>query len=231
MITKRNLQEHSNLDKRENYLNKMQEDYTRIIKSINEYKGFYIGRYEIGDDVSHNYDLECFIHPKIVRYNNNINCVTWYNSYKDLERLSGKTEKYSETGMIYDSLVDYTLKWLNETDTRSYKDIAEDSGTWGNYQKNKITVKSGSEKPSESGAIETIIYKGEICRNSPTASNNIFDLAGNVYEWTKARETERYRCLKGGYYNIENYPAYGTNIGYPENNSYSYGARGMLLIR
>ena len=117
---------------------------------------------------------------RVVRYNSNINYVTWYDSYKNLQRLSGKTEKYVETGMIYDSLWDYTLKWLNETDTRSYEDISVDSGTWGNYENNAKTLTSGGILPAKTGAIETITYKGETYSDSPTSSNNIFDLAGNV---------------------------------------------------
>ena len=91
--TKYYLQRYSNIDKREDYLNKMQEDFTRMIKSINKYKGFYIGRYETGDDYTHSSSKKCFINPRVVRYNSNINYVTWYDSYKDLERLIRKNRR------------------------------------------------------------------------------------------------------------------------------------------
>ena len=80
--TNYNLQKYAYMnEERENYLNIMQEDYLNMIKSINYYKGFYIGRYETGDDLRHNDRKGCFKKPKIVRYNSNINYVTWYNSY------------------------------------------------------------------------------------------------------------------------------------------------------
>ena len=231
--TKYYLQRYSNLDKRENYLNKMQEDYTRMIKSINKYKGFYFGRYETGDDISHSDSIRCLINPKIVRYNGNMNYVSWYDSYKDLERLSRKTEEYVETGILYDSLWDYTLKWLQETDTRSYEEIRSDSGTWGVYNNNITTSSMGNVLLKKTGATETLIYRGEKYSDSPTASNNIFDIAGNVYEWTMSRSFNNQRIYRGGYYGAgsTSSPAYYNQSEYPSNNGKYLGVRGMLLIR
>ena len=230
--TKDYLQRYSNIDNREDYLNKMQEDFTKMIKSINKYKGFYIGRYETGDEYSHNSNIKCFINPKIVRYNRNINYVSWYNSYKDLEKLSGKTEEYVETGMIYDNLWDYTLKWINETDTRSYKDIGSDSRTWGNYFTNTKTVTTGVTDPASTGAIETITYYGETYSDSPTSSNNIFDMAGNVNEWTRTRDAASWRRRRGGSCSSDDNAPSVTNFSYsPSYYGGLCGVRGMLLIR
>ena len=230
--TKYYLQIYSNIDKRENYLNKMQEEYARMLKSINKYKGFYIGRYETGDDYTHSSSKGCFINPKVVRYNSNINLVTWYNSYKDLERLAGKTEKYVETGMLYDSLYDYILKWLFDTDTRSYKELAEDSGTWGNQSYNTKTVVSGRTDPANTGAIETITYKGETYSDFPTSSNNIFDIAGNVYERTRSRYNAESKKNRGFAFNTY-YIGSAYDFTRDENNTYfsGFGARSELLIR
>ena len=229
--TKFYLQKYAYLNKkREDYYNDMQEEFAKMIKSINKYKGFYIGRYETGDNVSH---YSTFKYPKIVRYNSNISYVTWYNAYIDLERLSGKTEKYVKTGIIYDSLREYTLKWLNETDTRSYHEISGDSGSWGNYQDNDKTVTSGGTTPARTGAIQTITYKAEIYNDSPTSSNNIFDIAGNVYEWTMAWDNDGVRRVSGGAFP-------GTGLYYPASSTFRYepntiqsqlGVRGELLIK
>ena len=220
-ITKYYLQEYLKIDKRESYLNKMQEEHNRMLKSINKYKGFYIGRYETGDEISHSSSKTYFKNPKIVRYNSNINYVTWYESYKAQERLAGITEEYVETGMIYGCLWDYTLKWLQETDTRSYEDIRIDSGTWGNYRniifKYKATANgteriknAGSLVTAPTGGITEITYKGETYRDSPTLSNNIFDLAGNIYECTRSINNLYIRGLRGGFYSDDSFesPAY-----------------------
>ena len=198
--TKYYLQKYLNASRRENYFNDMQENFAGVVKSINKYKGFYIGRYETGDDYSH-YQKRCYIIPRIVRYNNKLGNVSWYDSYKELERLAGKTEKYVETGMTYDSLWDYALKWVNNTGTRSYEDISSDSGIWGNYYNinaENLKYKESADEDEKTnvfrsvkptGGITEIIYMGEIFRDSPTSSNNIFDIAGNVSEMTKSLGT------------------------------------------
>ena len=124
---------------------------------------------------------------------------------------------------------DHTIKWLNETDTRSY----EDSGTWGNYGNNMKTVRSGGTSPAMTGGIETITYEGKTYSNSPTSSNNIFDLAGNVWEWTRSKDTAFTRMARGASYNQNSngYRAYSNisnNVNYTY---YDYGARGILLIK
>ena len=229
------LQKYMKINNRQNYLNNMQEDFARMIESINKYKGFYIGRYETGDDYTHSSSKGYFTNPRVVRYNRNINYVRWYNSYDDAKKLAGNKEKYVKTGMIYDTLWDYTLKWLNETDTRSYEDIYSDSGTWGNYSNNTKTTSSGGTSPAKTGAIETITYKEETYSDSPTSSNNIFDIAGNVCEWTVGRYTSAssYRELRGGYYgfnsNHSGSVASGRG-GSPGYNDGTYGFRSLLCI-
>ena len=244
--TKKDLQRYSYIFIRENYLNKMQEDFARTINSINKYKGFYIGRYETGDDYSHKNGAtqNCYINPKVVKYNSNIGYVTWYESYKKLERLSAKTGEYVETGMIYSSLFDYALIWLNETDTRGYYEISGDSGTWGNYYNNSFKYKesaNGEEKTKNSfvsktiptGGITEIVYNGEIYSNSPTSSNNIYDITGNIAEWTKSRYFSSSRKAKGGYIseNSNGYPASQTGSYTPNSNDEFFGVRAMLVIR
>ena len=134
--------------------------------------------------------------------------------------------------MLYDTMWDYTLKWLQETETRSYKDIVTDSGTWGNYNNNTKTTQSGGTSPARTGAIETITYKEETYSDSPTASNNIFDIAGNVWEWTRSRNDTYYRRSHGGNFNNS---SRGNQARSVSNvipcSSYGYiGVRGQLYI-
>ena len=232
-MTKYYLQKNSNITQKEDYFNKMQEDFARMIKSIDKYKGFYIGRYETGDEYAHSSSKGCFTNPRVVRYNSNINYVTWYDSYKDLERLSGKTEKYVETGMMYDCLWDYMLKWLNTTGIRSYTELYTNSATWGyysNYSNYEITVSEGGLYPASTGAVKTITYQGKTYSDSPTMSNNIFDVAGNVTEWTRSRRYNYGRGYRGGglYYL---YPAADSEGTSPLKLEQVIGVRSILLIR
>ena len=243
-IIKYYLQRYSNIDKRASYLNKMQENYGRMIKSINKYKGFYIGRYETGDDYEHDSNKKCFINPRVVRYNQNINYVTWYDSYDKLKRLAGKTGKYVETGMIYDSLWDYTLKWINETDARSYEEIGSDGKSWGNYYNNinkykessngtEIIKNAGSDSIIPTGGIIEITYEGEIYSDFPSSSDNIFDIAGNVSEWTSSKYSDNYRGGRGDIYNISssNSPAKSFSGSSPIGSVGNRETRSVLLVR
>ena len=136
--------------------------------------------------------------------------------------------------MLYNCLFDYTLKWLNETDTRSYKDIAEDSGSWGNYYNITVKVTTGTLLPAKTGAIKTIEYKGGIYSDFPTSSNNIFDIAGNAEEWTMSMNLSSNRSERGGYCNSNSYdyPVKSTSYYVPYYClSNCVGVRSELLIR
>ena len=98
----------------------------------------------------------------------------WYGLYKACQNVIKNNTDVKST-MIYGCQWDETMSWLNKcgynTDT--------DSSSWGNY--------SGS--PINTGSVST--YK----------ANEIFDLAGNYYDWTQEANSTSHRVLRGGYYN------------------------------
>ena len=106
----------------------------------------------------------------------------WYGLYKACQNVIKNNTDVKST-MIYGCQWDETMSWLNKcgynTDT--------DSSSWGNY--------SGS--PINTGSVST--YK----------ANEIFDLAGNYYDWTQEAYSTYYRVSRGGYYNHSgsSYPA------------------------
>ncbi len=95
----------------------------------------------------------------------------WYGLYKACQNVIKNNTDVKST-MIYGCQWDETMSWLNKcgynTDT--------DSSSWGNY--------SGS--PINTGSVST--YK----------ANEIFDLAGNYYDWTQEAYSTNYRVLRGG---------------------------------
>ena len=96
----------------------------------------------------------------------------WYGLYKACQNVIKNNTDVKST-MIYGCQWDETMSWLNKcgynTDT--------DSSSWGNY--------SGS--PINTGSVST--YK----------ANEIFDLAGNYYDWTQEAYSTNYRVCRGGY--------------------------------
>ena len=129
----------------------------------------------------------------------------WYGLYKACQNVIKNNTDVKST-MIYGCQWDETMSWLNKcgynTDT--------DSSSWGNY--------SGS--PINTGSVST--YK----------ANEIFDLAGNYYDWTQEALSTIFRVSRGGYYVLSgsSNPAAdrGTNIASYSGGSHS--ARPTLYI-
>ena len=129
----------------------------------------------------------------------------WYGLYKACQNVIKNNTDVKST-MIYGCQWDETMSWLNKcgynTDT--------DSSSWGNY--------SGS--PINTGSVST--YK----------ANEIFDLAGNYYDWTQEASSTGSRVNRGGYssHSGSGNPAAdrGTNIASYSGGSHS--ARPTLYI-
>ena len=203
---------------REDFLMEMEIDFDKMLTSIATYGGYYIGRYQTGDLAQAT--------PVIKRINSDIGSQTWYTMWKKSPRLSTGG---ANVHMIWGTQWDQTLKWLIDTNNKTYKQVGSDSTSWGNYNNNSFTYytntskstatkSSGSSKRIPSGA-----YEG-------ANANNVFDLAGNVWDWTlesNGSGTGSYRYVRGGDYSIggDDYPAAYRN-GYSSPNG-SYGNDGL----
>ena len=150
----------------------LQKEYEETIKSIKEYGGFYIGRYETGG-------LSKI--AKVVKGNTDIASQNWYTMYKKSKALNG-TKRNVRTSMIWGSLWYETLEWLVESENKTYGEITN-STTWGNYSNSEV---DGHGSRRATGYSES--WK----------ANNIYDMAGNVWEWTLAVNYTDYRVYRGG---------------------------------
>ena len=105
----------------------------------------------------------------------------WYNLYKACKNVIKDNSDVKST-MIYGCQWDETCSWLEEN---GY-DI-NNSSDWGNY--------TGDKK--ETGS------------NSKYKANEIYDMAGNCYDWTQEASSSSYRINRGGYYYFSgsSYPA------------------------
>ena len=137
------------------------EEYKNAYESIKTYGGFYIGRYEITGSIDS---------PTVIKDTEVIRTQNWYNLYKACSKVA--ESEYVQSTMISGNQWDELMDWLIDTGEKSEEEINKDSRTWGNY------------KDSEGEAAEGSGTKRPAGYNEAWKANNIYDIAGNVSEWT-----------------------------------------------
>ena len=153
----------------------MVDDYETMIASIAKYKGFYIGRYELTANG--------------VKAGETLTGITWYQHYANCKNLSSSDDAI--TRMVWGCQWDVTCNWLADS---GYS--ITDSTSWGNYS-NYNTANSyeeGNEKYEEGAGSKQNTGSSENWK-----ANNIYDFAGNCYEWSQEASDTYYRVIRGGY--------------------------------
>ena len=217
---------------------------TELTQSIYKYGGFYIGRYEAGSETERTnssgvttlgikQDMYPYIYVKWGDSMSNIG--TTGAVYLSNSLYTGKTgygvKSMLCTGAAWDSMLDF-VKDSNHSVT--------DSTTWGNYKNsetfeitrgsyavlNTSSYTLGSFNNVESNYSKMkgksiLLTTGATERNS---SKNIYDVAGNCYEWTTEANGTSYRVVRGGdyfsdgsdipaSYRGDNYPTGSNSVG------------------
>ena len=216
-------------DSQLDFLLRQQTDFKKMINSVEKYGGFYIGRYETGD-----LNQEVAV---VQKGNTNIASQTWYEMYEKCKTLSDNNNNI-ETGMIWGNQWDRTLMWLmecnakDETTGKSKEEVIRDSTSWGNYYNAtfQYTNSSGVTATKNENS-STRIPTGS---TEYTKANNIYDLAGNVMDWTMEANHASYRVYCGGYYGDGG--AYSPasihfSLSYPTYSGSAYGTRATLYIK
>ena len=178
-----------------NMAENMKSDYEEMIASLEKYKGFYIGRYELTANGEKTGATQTD--------------VDWYTLYKNCTTLA--TESKVKTRMIWGLQWDATCNWLAGSGFS-----ITDSRAWGNYDNNTAT---GHGSIQNTGFSES--WK----------ANNIYDFAGNCWEFTQEAYGTSYRALRGGsVYDGSHYPASDRGVSNPTDTSSYNGSRPTLYL-
>lgn len=156
------------------------DDYDNMAESVDNYKGFYIGRYELTVDGEK---------PGKALTNKN-----WYIFYN--QSLTYGTH-YTESGMIYGALWDATMQWLAKSNYWVGSSGQTYSG-YGNYNSEAVTVNNNHTIITVKA--KSTSQKLATGQTSYTNSNNIYDLSGNCMDWTQEAYGTDGRSYRGGYY-------------------------------
>ena len=203
----------------------MEQRFYEMLQSVKTYGGFYISRYEISD-LNQNI-------PSSKRLHSNINNCLWFKMYEKCKELKGANEAV-DTNMIWGIQFDETLKFLISTGCKTYDEIAKDSTSWGNYYNATFTYYTNNTGTSTNTKNANSTISTSYLRSGITdyaKANNIFDLAGNVFEWTMEADGSSSRYKRGGYYDVNGtyFPA-KYRISNTTFSSTYYGCRATLYI-
>ena len=202
------------------------QKYSDMLQSIKANGGFYIGKYEVGSFdnpvTSNNNTRQAVIQQGAYPYN----YVTCSQAEDLAEGLAtgGKTSTLM-FGIQWDLVLKYLEEngdWDTTTNNASYY-LKTNSSSWGNYANNSFPVEEGNkyaiynqstyqlgewnpvpsdyEKPNSGTESWVLLSTGAVEDNSKM---NIYDLAGNVWEWTleKSTDTDNPCASRGGNYNV-----------------------------
>ena len=167
-----------------------------MLKSVYENGGFYIGKYEVGTETLRTSSGASLTTPVIKEGVYPYNYVTNKQAQTKSKELAtgGKT-----SSLMFGIQWDLVLKHIETKQGKTQAELETDSTTWGNYSNSEFEITKGKyseddgdtftevkgtyTKPENS---RVLLTTGATERNSVL---NIYDLAGNEYEWTLEKST------------------------------------------
>lgn len=204
----------------QNFKEQLQKEFENMIESVKTYGGFYIGRYETGNLSK--------TKAVVQKYNTDIGNQTWYTQYK-LSKTIGANSNVI-TSMIWRCQWDATLRWMQTSTDEKVKNFPTNSATYGNYNDNTLEYKE-----SENGETKTQVTSSSVIPtggSEATRINNIYDMAGNMWETTmQATLTYARICIGGTYADSSTWVACRKVPGYgPDKKVTEIGSRSTLYI-
>ena len=214
-------------------------EYDKMMLSVKNNKGFYIARFEAGDgEATAARTKVTTAHTVVSKKNAYVyNYVPWGKSMSDtsaqtkssVANVAGAVElsknMYKDSTSVVSTLC-YGVQWdavMNFVSDATHN--IKDSRSWGNYSN------STGAAATNSGSSNMNYTTG---RNEAWKAKNIYDLAGNVNEWTMESYSSYNRGSRGGHY-YNNGAAYSAASNryntYPTGAVNNIGFRATLYIQ
>ena len=195
------------------------EEYFDETAGIKKYGGFYIGRYEAGipeEDTSPSNKSGTPVSKKDATVWTNIN---YTNAKSSAESMI--SNDYVQTGLLTGKAWDTTCHWIEDSLSNfNLSAKLTNSVYYGNYKNSKTPADENNGTKRSTGSNENWKIK------------NIYDLAGNVWEWTnEIYESDFF--IRGGGYNSDGSDR-AISYRYNRNPSFTYddiGFRVKLYIK
>ena len=219
------------------YANEVDE-YNAMKDSVLEHDGFYVGRYEAGTASEEERTSGSGITDDVVvkQGANVYNYIGWSNSNNMTNETGGAVQKAKEfadekgytsvtSTLMYGVQWDAIMAWIEprykSQDIEIKKDLLEeknfvaDSTGKGNYREDENT-NSWKGKVTTTGASDDYDIK------------NIYDLAGNIHEWTMESYGTNLRVFRGGGYGSTGSGGPASNR---KNSNYPASSSGIIGFR
>ena len=190
-----------------------QEEYNKMIKSVSQYGGFYVGRYEMSlNSETKNAESKYGATSATAE---STSAKQWYGLYNKAKTYAPENASQKVvSSMIWGSQYDAILKWMKGNNINVTSSSPTDLSI-GTTSKNTTRVTGGANNG------QTV---------SKDKLSNIYDLLGNSLEWTQEANNTYYRVIRGGYYNSSLAPSYRSYDCPTDTLSYD-GSRFTLYIK
>ena len=184
----------------------LQEEYNNMIDSIHANGGFYVARYELSYKNGGKSQR-----GKKVASSLDDNTKMWYGLYSTCKNMYNRETDSVQSMMITGSQYDQIMFWMIKNGQSLY--ILNCTG--------KGFFKVGAESPTCTG------------RQIEYQVMNIYDLAGNAFEWTSAARDLEKRVVRGGvhHWSIMEYTVTSEQGYSPDNQSENFSTRSTLCIK
>ena len=211
-----------------------------MLKSVYENGGFYIGKYEVGTEILRNtYEAE-LTDPVIKEGAYPYNYVTCIQAQERSVQLAsgGRT-----SSLMFGIQWDLIMKHIETKQAKTQYELKTKSTSWGNYMDSAFSVTKGKYSEDYGDTFKDVeetyykpSYKYRLLTTGATERNctlNIYDLAGNVMEWTleqNTTSTSNPSATRGGLHSFitsVNVPVSG-RYNYNTTNGNGYGFRSTL---